>query len=478
MQNGKFFGIDFGTTNTSVYMYNVDQSINLVTETKYGDEGDSQYPFSSYIAIPKNGGEFLFGRDVKEKINELSDDYEIVRSFKSLIASEKVVNGRRYSGEFLVSEFLSYVRATVLKKDKIVSNDEFKKIVMSIPVGFTGEERRILKKAAENAGFEVEGFITESSAAYISKVKDIKAYSKVLVIDWGGGTLDLSLLDLEQSRVYEEAVDGDKIGGDDIDLELVKRLQPKMYPDVPFDDLDPAKKDRLIKNVEVMKIDFSTGTDDYDLVCLGAKPVSVSYDYFYDVVSPIVNSRVLPAIDRIMKTADVTPAGIDAVILAGGSCGLSPFYEAVADVFGYDKIIDDDEYQWMVAKGAAIASALSCEYVLGDDLCLMLSDDTLYPILEKGKAKANKHFEPVSFGFSVTDESPDAHFIFTDSKGKIYKRMSVKAKGYIDEIMEMSIALDVDQTAKILIKSPKIDKNYNVSGEINKLRFYYDLADF
>ena len=476
MQNGKFFGIDFGTTNTSVYMYSVDTSLNIVRETKFGDEGNAQIPFGSYIAIPKNGGDLLFGRYVKEKSNELSENYEIVRSFKSLISSEIAVNGKRYLGEYLVSEFLSYVRAAVLKTG-VVSSNEFKKVVMSIPVGFTGEERGILKKAAQRAGFEVEGFITESSAAYISKVKDIRAFSKVLVVDWGGGTLDLSLLDLEQSRVYEKAVDGDKIGGDDIDRELVKRLQPKMFHNIAFDDLDPAKKDRLIKNVEEMKIEFSTETDDCDLQCPGAIPVSVSYDDFDDIVSPIVNSRVLPAIDRIMKTADVTPAGIDAVILAGGSCGLRPFYEAAADIFGDDKIIDDDEYQWMVAKGAAIASALSCEYVLSDDLCLLLSDDTLYPILEKGKARANKRFEPVSFGFSVTDESPDAHFIFTDSKGKIYKRMSVKAKGYIDEILEMSVVLDVDQTAKISITSPNIDKRYSVLGEINKLRFYYDLAD-
>ena len=476
MKSGKFFGIDFGTTNTSVFMYDVDSYNNTIRETRFGDKGDEVYPFGSYIAIPKDGGEFLFGRQVKEKSNELSENYVIIRSFKSMMSGEVVVNRVRYSGKELIKRYLSYVRETVVNTG-VVSNGLFRNAVFSIPVGFTGEERKILKNAAEEADFIVDGFITESSAAYISKVKDIKAYSKVLVIDWGGGTLDLSLLDLKRNCVYEEAVDGEKIGGDDIDLELAKRLQPKVCPGVSFEELDPERKDRLIQNVEAMKIHFSSETEDFDLFGKGFKTVSVDYDFFEEVVSPIVNGRVLPVINSLMNTANTMPSGIDAVVLAGGSCGIRPFYEAIVDIFGSGKIIDDESYQWMVAKGAAIASAVSCEYVLSDDLCLQLSDDSLYTILEKGKSKASRDSRNLTFGFSVTDDSPDAHFVFTDSNGRIYKRVSVRAKGYIDEILSLSIILDVDQTAKISISSPKINAEYRVVDEINKLRFYYDLTD-
>lgn len=476
MKNGAYYGIDFGTTNTSVYLYNYEQGKGAI-EAGYGTDGKDIRPFSSCIAISKTEKNvFKFGREVKEKINEFAEDYKIVTSFKSLLGSEEeiTVNGERYNGRRLAALFLNYVKNTVRAE-----RPDFEEAVFSIPVDFSAKARTDLLDAAKSVGIMVKGFVSESSSAYISKVKDIRACSKVMVIDFGGGTLDLSILTLKQNKVYEDAVYGVKFGGDDIDKELALRLMPKVYPGVPFEELDSKRKDKLMNEVERMKIEFSS-YDDYTMTLGGGtRPVDIDYDTFSDIITPLITKNVLDSILKVMEKANVSPENIDAVILAGGSSGLRPFGDIILSLFGEDKIIFDDEnnrYQWMVAKGAAITSAVNCEFRLSDDICILLSDGETYPILRKDINKVGDKSDSVSF--SLTTDAFDAHFIFTDSTGKNrYAVVSVNAKGYIDEQFDLSVEIGKDQIARVIIRNSYISDDYREVREINKLRFYYDLND-
>ena len=476
MKNGAYYGIDFGTTNTSVYLYNYEQGRGSI-EAGYGTDGKDLTPFSSCIAISKTlKNNVKFGREVKEKINEYADNYKIITSFKSLLGTDKeiVVNDVRYRGIELTALFLKYVKSTVQK-----IRPDFDEAMFSIPVDFSARARTELLTASELAGIKVKGFVSESSAAYISKIKDIKAFSKVMVIDFGGGTLDLSILNIKHNKVYEDAVYGIIFGGDDIDKELALRLMPKFYPGLSYDELDSGKKDKLMNNIELMKIDFSE-YDDYDITLGdGSKSVHVDYDTFSDIITPLITENVLNAILKVMEKANVSPENIDAVILAGGSSGLRPFADIMLSLFGEDKIIFDDEnnrYQWMVAKGAAITSAIDCDFRLGDDICILLSDGETYPVLKKDINKVGDKSENISF--SLTADSYDAHFIFTDSTSKNrYATISVNAKGYINEKFDLSVEIGKDQIARAVIKNDYIGNGYQVEREINKLRFYYDLKD-
>lgn len=310
--------------------------------------------------------------------------------------------------------FLNHVKETVRR-----IRPDFNEAIFSIPVDFSARARTELLEAAERVGIKVKGFVSESSSAYISKVNDIKAFSKVMVIDFGGGTLDLSILDLKHNRVFEDAVYGIKFGGDDIDKELALRLMPKVYPNVSFEELESHKKDKLMNEIERMKIEFSE-YDDYTMTLgEGSRPIDIDYDTFSDIITPLITENVLNSILKIMEKANVSPENIDAVILAGGSSGLRPFADIILSLFGEDKIIFDDEnnkYQWMVAKGAAITSAIDCDFRLGDDICILLSDGETYPVLKKDINKVGDKSEHISF--SLTTDSYDAHFIFTDSTGK------------------------------------------------------------
>ena len=471
MKNGVYYGIDFGTTNTSVYLYQYEEGRGTL-ETCFGTDGKDLMPFSSCIAISKTvPDDYRFGREVKEKINEYSEQYRIVSSFKSLLGTDETftVNGVEYTGEILAYLFLKYVRETVS-----AVRPDFNEAVFSIPVDFSPDARTELLHAAEKAGIRVKGFVSESSAAYISKVREIDAFSKVMVIDFGGGTLDLSILNLSHNCVYEDAVYGVKFGGDDIDLELAKRLLPRIYPGTAFEVLPPAMKDRLMNEVERMKIEFSEA-DDYTITLgPGTRPVDMDYPMFADIITPLITEHAVTAIIRVMQQANVTPENIDAVILAGGSSGLRPFAEVILSFFGQEKIIYDDRYQWMVAKGAAVTSAIDCEYRLNDDICILLSDNETYPILHKGINKVGDTSEPVSF--SLTTDAPDAHFIFTDSAGRNrYATVSVRTKGYVDELLELTVGIGRDQIARAVIRNRSYGQGKPVEHEINKLRFYYDL---
>ena len=476
MKNGVYYGIDFGTTNTSVYLYNYEQGKGSI-EARYGTDGEDLTPFSSCIAISKiMKNDFKFGRDVKEKINEYADDYEIITSFKSFLGTDReiVINNVRYDGKKLTSLFLEYIKAII-----DAERPDFNEAVFSIPVDFSAKARTELFEAAENVGIKVKGFISESSSAYISKVKDIRAFPKVMVIDFGGGTLDLSILNLKHKQVYEDAVYGIKFGGDDIDKELALRIMPKIYPGIPFEELDSKKKDKLMNEVERMKIEFSEYDDYMITLGEGARPVDIDYDTFSDIITPLITENVLNSILKVMEKANVSPENIDVVILAGGSSGLRPFADIILSLFGEDKIIFDDEnnkYQWMVAKGAAITSVIDCDFKLSDDICILLSDGKTYPILRKDVNKVGDKSEPVSF--SLTTDDFDAHFIFTDSTGKNrYTTISVKAKGYIDEKFDLTVEIGKDQIARVVIKNDYMGNDYQEQCEINKLRFYYDLND-
>ena len=140
MKNGAYYGIDFGTTNTSVYLYQYENGIGS-RETGFGTDGKDLQPFSSCIAISKSEkGDFKFGRVVKENINSYANDYKIITSFKSLLGTDEeiVVNGIRYSGLMLAAMFLDYVRKTVAKV-----RPDFTEAVFSIPVDFSSKARTL-----------------------------------------------------------------------------------------------------------------------------------------------------------------------------------------------------------------------------------------------------------------------------------------------------------------------------------------------
>ena len=479
MGKGTFIGIDFGTTNTSVVQIISDEYGKKILHL--GEEGE--YPFSSIVAVPKKNGTMLFGREVKRRRLELSGEYDIIYSMKSYLGMDEefIFGNKRYTPTDITAAFLKHIKDYI----KTDHNIDIEEATFAIPIDFTPEARRELNRAAKAANIDINGFVSEPTAAYIANKNDAKAYSKIMVIDWGGGTIDISVLDLKGTGIYENSIHGAKIGGDDIDIELAYRIHSKLVNqtgiNLNLDEMDSAQKDNIISRCENLKIEFSDYYDTNDILLrnygeFGTKSLSIDYDYFEEIVSPIIKNKVLKAIHTAMEQANTSKAGLDAIILVGGSCGLKPFSNIIINLFGIDKIIAPEKPQWSVAIGAALVDIIGDNYYLNDDVGVLLSNDNVYTIFKKGEDKIGSAIS--SIVFSLTEDAPNAHFIFTNSEKTIdYGSVNVQTKGFLKEKLILSAFIEKDHIATIKIANPFKGNEYFKKMDINKLKFYYDLSE-
>lgn len=472
-------GIDFGTTNTvvvEIYKDEFGQKIRNLGE-------DGNYPFSSIVAIPKNDNtEILFGRSVRAKQQELSETHDIFLSMKSYLGTDKefVLGDKRFTATDITTKFLEYVKNYIKETHDL----EITSATFSLPVGFTANARRELKKASIQAKITPNGFISESTSAYIANINENKDLSKVMVIDWGGGTLDISILDVTKDKLVESTVWGEKIGGDDIDLEMAnlvhKEIMKTNDKKVPLEEMTPAQRDNLIMLCEKAKIEFSVYDDDYPLTVknygiYGTKTIDISYDFFREIAKKIIIKKVIPNIDIALDRGNITNDDIDAVIIVGGSSEIKPFATAITNIFGKNKIIIPKNTQWSVAIGAALTNVTGSSIRLNSTLGILMSDDSIYPILKKSEHGIGSKIDPLTF--ALTEDSQEAKFIFVDENGNPYQKENIPTKGFLKEKLILTAEITDVQIAKITIKSESVSSIYEKEIEINKLMFYYDLEN-
>ena len=479
---GNFIGIDFGTTNTSVVMILKDQygeRIKLLGE-------NGEFPFASLLSIDYNN-KVQIGNEVKKNRDSLAEAGQVVSSFKTLLGTNKKlrINNNEFTPVEVVAKYLECLKSFILKTHSV----DISEAAFSFPVDFSPEARTELRDAAEMAGIKVNNLISESTAAYLATRESTKGLSRVMVIDWGGGTLDISILEIEGSIVKETTVYGEKIGGDDIDKELAERIHSQFNLKiddksncVQFNEMSSEQRDKMISACERAKIEISEDGEDYLLTIrnygnYGTKTLMISNDMFSDIVKPIIRNKVLNAIDIAMNRAEVSKGSIDAVIIAGGSSNLRPFADAIENVFGIEKIIRPEKFQFISAQGAAMMPLIGGKFKLNDDIGIVLSDESIFPLFRKNidgvGSKGDTHT------FSLVEDSPDAHFIITNGNGRIvYGKVDIPTKGFLKERLIVNSSIDFDQIARISIKSDSVPDEYkNNSVEISKLTYYYDLSD-
>ena len=479
MKYGNFFGIDFGTTNTSVVHMVRDEfgeKINILGE-------NGEFPFSSYLCIlPDN--KFNLGIEVKKNRSELSENNVVISSFKSFLGTNKIfkVNGKELTAKDAVAKFLQGLKVYIKQSYNVDITESY----FSFPVDFSAEARKDLKAAAEKAGIKVKGFVNEATAAYLTAMDELKGMSRVMVIDWGGGTLDISILEVEHNRVREILLFGDKIGGDDLDKELAQRVHALFIEKAEspvrclFSEMPPIQQDKLIAICEAAKIQISEDGEDYPISIrnygdFGTKTITLTVEYFEEIIKPIILNRVLKTIYTAMERAEVTKASIDSVIVVGGSSNLRPFATAITNFFGEEKIIIPENVQFVSAKGAALMQIICGNFKLDDDIGILLTDDTVFPILKRDIAGVGTKSD--NFSFSLTEDSFDAHFIITNGDGsKVYAKENVPTKGFMKERLEVQAEIGHDQIAYINIHSIATSKDLAKTVEINKLTFHYDLS--
>ena len=376
----KVIGIDLGTTNSVVSVMEGGDPVvipnaeggrttpSVVAFTKDGERLVGQVAKRQAVTNPQNTV-FSIKRLMGRKTSEVGDEmkrvpYKVVSGPGDVASVE--VQGKRYTPP--------EISAMILQKMKQTAEDYLgqtvTKAVITVPAYFNDAQRQATKDAGKIAGLEVLRILNEPTAAALAYGLDKKKDEKVAVFDLGGGTYDISVLelyDVEGSRQFEvKSTNGDThLGGDDFDQRVIDWIVGEFKRDQGIDlSKDPMALQRLKEAAEKAKMELSTTqTTDINLPFITADasgPKHLNYSLsrakFEQLVDDLVR-RTIPPMEQALKDAGLKPEEIDEVILVGGSTRIPKIQQIVKDFFKKEphKGVNPDE---VVAIGAAIQGAV------------------------------------------------------------------------------------------------------------------------
>ena len=364
----KIIGIDLGTTNSCVSVMEGKEA-KVITNP----EGNRTTP--SVVAF--KDGEIVVGDAAKRQIVTNKDS---VSSIKRLMGSnEKVhVNNKDYTPQEISAMILQYMK----KYAESYLGEPVTKAVITVPAYFNDAQRQATKDAGKIAGLEVERIINEPTAAALAfGIDKTDKEQKVLVFDLGGGTFDVSILDLADGTFEVLATAGDnRLGGDDFDNVLVDWMADEFKREHHGIDLkaDRMALQRLKEAAEKAKKDLSSMVQTHiSLPFVSADesgPLHLDMDLTranFDKMTKHLVDRTVGPVRQALKDAGLTPSDIDQVLLVGGSTRMISVQEAVKAELGKEpnKSVNPDE---VVAMGAAIQGGV----IAGDVKDVLLLDVT------------------------------------------------------------------------------------------------------
>lgn len=364
----KIIGIDLGTTNSCVAVME-GGSASIITNA----EGARTTP--SVVNI-KDNGEIIVGEIAKRQA--ITNPTSTVLSIKTQMGSDyKVhINGKDYTPQEISAMILKK-----LKKDaEAYLGEDVKEAVITVPAYFTDAQRQATKDAGAIAGLEVKRIINEPTAAALAYGLDKNKDEKVLVFDLGGGTFDVSILEIADGVIEVLATAGNNhLGGDDFDARIIDWLVSEFKKEQGIDlSNDKMAYQRLKDAAEKAKKELSTMMEAQislpfiTMDATGPKHLEMKLTRakFNDLTRDLVEATQGPT-RTALSDAGLSPADIDEVLLVGGSTRMLAVQEWVESYFGKkpNKGINPDE---VVAAGAAIQGGV----LMGDVKDVLLLDVT------------------------------------------------------------------------------------------------------
>ena len=368
----KIIGIDLGTTNSVVSVMEGGQAVvipnqeggrttpSVVGFTKSGERLVGQVAKRQAVTNPENTV-YSIKRFMGRRFNEVSEEMKLV-PYK-VVAGENgdarvEINGKRYSPPEISAMILGKLKEAA----EAYLGEKVTRAVITVPAYFNDSQRQATKDAGQIAGLEVMRIINEPTAAALAYGLDKKKNETIAVYDFGGGTFDISILEVGDGVVEVKSTNGDThLGGDNIDQRIIDWLVQEFKKDTGVDvSKDQMALQRLKEAAEKAKIELSTVLEtEINLPFLTADAsgpkhmnVKLTRARLEQMVADILERAIGPC-KQALADAGVTPAQIDEVVLVGGSTRMPKVQQQVRDLFNKEpnKSVNPDE---VVAVGAAV----------------------------------------------------------------------------------------------------------------------------
>lgn len=398
-------GFDFGTTNSLISIIQDNQSIPILDE--------ANRPIPSVVAYSVT--ETIVGKAAKELIHSNNNQFDIISSPKTLLGMDDIsASGVSYSPVDVVCEVIKHVKNHAQQRIEKEFQGEYlrdalKKAVVTIPVNMDGYRRSLLRDAFNSAGIQIFQFVHEPLAALYAYIRDRFEKNKsfineienkmVLVFDWGGGTLDLTLCRIKDNTLYQIGNDGvqEDVGGDCIDaviknhIERLARDMPNRKELISLSKNHDADK-KLMSACENLKIQLSAQESAYISVnnFFDHEDVDVADIYIKitrSQLNEIIEKNIDKGIQRISNLLDskgYSANSIHLCVATGGMINMPIIQHKLRDKFGAKKVEVTDKNTTLIAQGAAWIAHDQARLKLSKSLELLLARGNYMQLLQKG----------------------------------------------------------------------------------------------
>ena len=375
---GKIIGIDLGTTNSEAAFIEAGK-----TTIVKSSEGQPYFP--SVVAFTKDG-EMLVGEAAKRQA-VTNTEGTALRIKRKMGTAEKVkLRGKQYTPE----QISAFILQKIKKDAEDFIGEKITDAVITVPAYFNDDQRQATKDAGKIAGFNVKRIINEPTAASLAYGLDKKGDHKIAVYDFGGGTFDITLMEVGEGVFEVLSTNGDtQLGGSDMDQAIVDYIAQDFKKKNGVDiGKDPKTLQRILEAAEKAKMELSstlqTEINLPYLTVVNNEPkhleMKLTRAKFEEIISPIVDKTEKPC-KQALKDAKLKPSDIDHIVLVGGTTRIPLVIKRVEEIFGKKPKRDVDPME-CVAMGAAIQAGvlsgdIDKDIVLLDVTPITLSIETL-----------------------------------------------------------------------------------------------------
>ncbi|MFP4438380.1 MAG: Hsp70 family protein [Chloroflexaceae bacterium] len=398
------FGLDFGTTNSVITIIEKDPMTGHIGPNVLLSDDGRPHP----SVVWYHGTEINVGRKAKDQLTELGLGVfgNIVRSPKMFLGSPTgiYVGGVTRQAVDVVADILRFLRQDALSPTRKFEGYSFDSAIITIPVSMRGPARAELRQAAQKAGIHIYQFIHEPLAALYGYLRARPDFYQelanlerrlVLVFDWGGGTLDITLCQFQNGVLSQVLNIGDnQVGGDRFDdrvRQLIRQKHESQHPQADWSRLQPSAEVRLTQECEDARIALSSrSTHSFymrDLLAASGAEKDLDLEITRLEVEEAVRdliSQGLGKIETILNKADIHRGAIEFCLATGGMVSMPAIQSGLREIFGMNRLRLIENAATVISEGAAWIAYDGIGLQLAKPIELLHADDSYIEIIPAG----------------------------------------------------------------------------------------------